>query len=73
MKEVNEILEKEVSIDWLVIYINVDIGMGCLGVCIKKEFLVVVKVLKVSKFFRWIGIFIYFFIVDEVDIILIKL
>lgn len=59
MKEANEIL-KEASANRLAIHINVDTGMGRLGVRTKEELLEVVKALKASKFLRWTGIFTHF-------------
>ncbi len=55
MKEASEILEKEASANRLAIHINVDTGMGRLGVRTKEELLEVVKALKASKFLRWTG------------------
>lgn len=73
MKEANEILEKEASANRLAIHINVDTGMGRLGVRTKEELLEVVKALKASKFLRWTGIFTHFSTADEPDTTLTKL
>ncbi|MGG1348404.1 alanine racemase [Bacillus subtilis] len=73
MKKANEILEKEAGANRLAIHINVDTGMGRLGVRTKEELLEVVKALKASEFLSWTGIFTHFSTADEPDTTLTKL
>ncbi|MHA7768051.1 alanine racemase, partial [Bacillus atrophaeus] len=73
MKEANEILENEASPNRLGIHINVDTGMGRLGVRTKEELLAVVNALTASKFLRWAGIFTHFSTADEEDTTLTRL
>ncbi|WIW30240.1 alanine racemase [Bacillus inaquosorum] len=73
IKKASEILENEASTNRLGIHINVDTGMGRLGVRTKEELLAVVKALTVSKFLRWAGIFTHFSTADEPDTTLTKL
>ncbi|MEC0496963.1 alanine racemase [Bacillus glycinifermentans] len=73
IKKANEILEKEASTNRLAVHINVDTGMGRLGVRTKEELLAVVKALMASKFLKWTGIFTHFSTADEPDATLTKL
>ncbi|KXZ18977.1 alanine racemase [Bacillus nakamurai] len=73
IKKANEILEKEASADRLAIHINVDTGMGRLGVRTEEELLEVVEALTESKFLRWSGIFTHFSTADEPDTALTRL
>ncbi|KAA6452038.1 alanine racemase [Bacillus swezeyi] len=73
IKEANEILEKEAETDRLAIHINVDTGMGRLGVRTKEKLLEIVKALTASKFLRWEGIFTHFSTADEPDTTLTRL
>ncbi|MFN2747392.1 MULTISPECIES: alanine racemase [Bacillus] len=67
IKEANEILENEAETNRLNIHINVDTGMGRLGVRTKEKLLEIVKALTASKFLRWKGIFTHFSTADEPD------
>ena len=73
IKEANEILEKEAETNRLNIHINVDTGMGRLGVRTKEKLLEIVKALTASKFLRWKGIFTHFSTADEPDTTLTRL
>ncbi|MEC1261028.1 alanine racemase [Bacillus swezeyi] len=73
IKEATEILEKEAETDRLAIHINVDTGMGRLGVRTKEKLLEIVKALTASKFLRWEGIFTHFSTADEPDTTLTRL
>ncbi|WP_458110257.1 alanine racemase [Bacillus zhangzhouensis] len=63
----NEILEEEESQHRLGIHVNVDTGMGRLGVRTKEELLEVVEALEESEYLRWDGIFTHFSTADEPD------
>ncbi|MGA3851722.1 alanine racemase [Bacillus pumilus] len=66
--EANEILaEEEESHRRLGIHVNVDTGMGRLGVRTKEELLGVVEALEKSENLRWDGIFTHFSTADEPD------
>lgn len=65
--EANEILAEEESQRRLGIHINVDTGMGRLGVRTKEELLGVVEALEKSENLRWDGIFTHFSTADEPD------
>jgi alanine racemase len=67
IKEANKILENNVITNRLAIHINVDTGMGRLGVRTKEELLAIVKALTASKSLRWTGIFTHFSTADEPD------
>ncbi|MDR4225793.1 alanine racemase [Bacillus mojavensis] len=76
IKKANRILENEESTEStsrLGIHINVDTGMGRLGVRTKEKLLAVVEALTESKFLRWSGIFTHFSTADEADTTLTKL
>ncbi|MEG7354146.1 alanine racemase [Bacillus vallismortis] len=73
IQKANKILENEESTDRLGIHINVDTGMGRLGLRTKEELLAVVKALTASKFLRWAGIYTHFSTADEPDTTLTKL
>lgn len=73
IKKANRILENEESTSRLGIHINVDTGMGRLGVRTKEKLLAVVEALTESKFLRWSGIFTHFSTADEADTTLTKL
>ncbi|MED1741095.1 alanine racemase [Bacillus swezeyi] len=73
IQEANEILEKEAETNRLAIHINVDTGMGRLGVRTKEKLLEIVKALTASKFLRWEGIFTHFSTADEPDTTLTRL
>lgn len=49
---------------FFLIYLKVDIGMGCIGFCIFEEVKEVVVFIRESCVLEWEGLFIYFFIVD---------
>ncbi|MFK8882766.1 alanine racemase [Bacillus velezensis] len=63
----NRILEKEADSKRLSIHINVDTGMGRLGVRTEEDLLAVVKALKSSTYLSWDGIFTHFSTADEPD------
>ncbi|WP_144523115.1 alanine racemase [Bacillus pumilus] len=63
----NEILAEEESQRRLGIHVNVDTGMGRLGVRTKEELLGVVEALEKSENLRWDGIFTHFSTADEPD------
>ncbi|WP_342497780.1 alanine racemase [Bacillus sp. FSL R7-0672] len=65
--EANEILAEEESQRRLGIHVNVDTGMGRLGVRTKEELLGVVEALEKSENLRWDGIFTHFSTADEPD------
>lgn len=65
--QANEILAEEESQRRLGIHVNVDTGMGRLGVRTKEELLAVVKALENSENLRWDGIFTHFSTADEPD------
>ncbi|WEV80294.1 alanine racemase [Bacillus velezensis] len=67
IKKANRILEKEADSKRLSIHINVDTGMGRLGVRTEEELLAVVKALKSSTYLSWDGIFTHFSTADEPD------
>lgn len=67
IKEANRILEKEAVSKRLSIHINVDTGMGRLGVRTEEDLLAVVKALKSSTYLSWDGIFTHFSTADEPD------
>ncbi|WP_078410551.1 alanine racemase [Priestia abyssalis] len=67
IKEANRILTKEVMTNQLAIHINVDTGMGRIGVRTKEELLASVEALTTSKFLRWSGIYTHFSTADEPD------
>ncbi|MDP4524199.1 alanine racemase [Bacillus halotolerans] len=73
IKKANDILESEASTNRLGIHINVDTGMGRLGVRTKEELLEVVNALTASKLLRWEGIFTHFSTADEEDTTLTRL
>ncbi|MEC1649177.1 alanine racemase [Bacillus halotolerans] len=73
IKKANDILESEASTNRLGIHINVDTGMGRLGVRTKEELLAVVKALTASKLLGWEGIFTHFSTADEEDTTLTRL
>ncbi|MBV5120344.1 alanine racemase [Bacillus halotolerans] len=73
IKKANNILESEASTNRLGIHINVDTGMGRLGVRTKEELLAVVNALTASKLLRWEGIFTHFSTADEEDTTLTRL
>lgn len=60
IKEANEILETEATPDRLSVHINVDTGMGRLGVRTKERLLAIVEALAASENLRWEGIFTHF-------------
>ncbi|CAN2251464.1 alanine racemase [Bacillus vallismortis] len=68
-----KILENEDSANRLGIHINVDTGMGRLGVRTKEKLLAVVNAVTASKFLRWAGIYTHFSTADEPDTTLTKL
>ena len=65
--QANEILAEEESQHRLGIHVNVDTGMGRLGVRTKEELLEVVEALEKSENLRWDGIFTHFSTADEPD------
>lgn len=65
--QANEILAEEESQHRLGIHVNVDTGMGRLGVRTKEELLAVVEALEESENLRWDGIFTHFSTADEPD------
>ncbi|AMM96925.1 alanine racemase [Bacillus pumilus] len=65
--EANEILAEEESQRRLGIHVNVDTGMGRLGVRTKEELLGVVEALEKSENLSWDGIFTHFSTADEPD------
>ncbi|ASF29384.1 MULTISPECIES: alanine racemase [Bacillus amyloliquefaciens group] len=67
IKKANQILEKEAVSKQLSIHINVDTGMGRLGVRTEEDLLAVVKALKSSTYLSWDGIFTHFSTADEPD------
>ncbi|AME08182.1 alanine racemase [Bacillus siamensis] len=67
VKKANQILEKEADSKRLSIHINVDTGMGRLGVRTEEDLLEVVKALKSSTYLSWDGIFTHFSTADEPD------
>ncbi|MGE6631038.1 alanine racemase [Bacillus sp. NPDC077027] len=67
IKKANHILAKEESSKRLGIHINVDTGMGRLGLRTKEELLDVVHALEESEYLRWDGIFTHFSTADEQD------
>ncbi|MBZ5520091.1 alanine racemase [Bacillus sp. KS1] len=67
IKKANRILEKEADSKRLSIHINVDTGMGRLGVRTEEDLLAVVKALKSSTYLSWDGIFTHFSTADEPD------
>ncbi|MBD0407847.1 alanine racemase [Bacillus sp. 1021] len=67
VKKANQILEKEADSKRLSIHINVDTGMGRLGVRTEEDLLAVVKALKSSTYLSWDGIFTHFSTADEPD------
>ncbi|QBG56926.1 alanine racemase [Bacillus amyloliquefaciens] len=67
IKKANQILEKEAVSKRLSIHINVDTGMGRLGVRTEEDLLAVVKALKSSTYLSWDGIFTHFSTADEPD------
>ncbi|MFC8152233.1 alanine racemase [Bacillus paralicheniformis] len=67
IKEANEILETEATPDRLSVHINVDTGMGRLGVRTKGRLLAIVEALTASENLRWEGIFTHFSTADEPD------
>lgn len=67
IKKANRILEKEAESKRLSIHINVDTGMGRLGVRTEEDLLAVVKALKSSTYLSWDGIFTHFSTADEPD------
>lgn len=73
IQKANKILENEESANRLGIHINVDTGMGRLGVRTKEELLAVVNALTASKFLTWAGIYTHFSTADEPDTTLTKL
>ncbi len=60
-------MEKEADSKRLSIHINVDTGMGRLGVRTEEDLLAVVKALKSSTYLSWDGIFTHFSTADEPD------
>ncbi|MFH0345828.1 alanine racemase [Bacillus vallismortis] len=73
IQKANKILKNEESTDRLNIHINVDTGMGRLGLRTKEELLAVVKALTASKSLKWEGIYTHFSTADEPDTTLTKL
>ncbi|MCU9589898.1 alanine racemase [Bacillus velezensis] len=67
IKKANRILEKEADSKRLSIHINVDTGIGRLGVRTEEDLLAVVKALKSSTYLSWDGIFTHFSTADEPD------
>ncbi|MFS1185261.1 alanine racemase [Bacillus velezensis] len=67
IKKANRILEKGADSKRLSIHINVDTGMGRLGVRTEEDLLAVVKALKSSTYLSWDGIFTHFSTADEPD------
>ncbi|MED3434820.1 alanine racemase [Bacillus velezensis] len=67
IQKANRILEKEADSKRLSIHINVDTGMGRLGVRTEEDLLAVVKALKSSTYLSWDGIFTHFSTADEPD------
>ncbi|OIK20607.1 alanine racemase [Bacillus amyloliquefaciens] len=67
IKKANQVLEKEAVSKRLSIHINVDTGMGRLGVRTEEDLLAVVKALKSSTYLSWDGIFTHFSTADEPD------
>ncbi|WP_045510708.1 alanine racemase [Bacillus amyloliquefaciens] len=67
IKKANQILKKEAVSKRLSIHINVDTGMGRLGVRTEEDLLAVVKALKSSTYLSWDGIFTHFSTADEPD------
>ncbi|MFJ5963735.1 alanine racemase [Bacillus sp. NPDC093026] len=65
IKKANAILAEEESQQKLGIHVNVDTGMGRLGVRTKEELLAVVQALEESEYIRWDGIFTHFSTADE--------
>lgn len=49
-------------------YLKIDIGMGCLGVRIKEELYEMMKIIVFYLGFVLDGVFIYFVIVDELNL-----
>ncbi|MCO4850685.1 alanine racemase [Bacillus vallismortis] len=73
IQNANKILENEESANRLGIHINVDTGMGRLGVRTKEKLLAVVNAVTASKSLRWAGIYTHFSTADEPDTTLTKL
>ncbi|WP_039074049.1 alanine racemase [Bacillus sp. MSP13] len=73
IQNANKILENEDSANQLGIHINVDTGMGRLGVRTKEKLLAVVNAVTASKLLRWAGIYTHFSTADEPDTTLTKL
>lgn len=67
IKEANEILENEADPNRLAVHINVDTGMGRLGVRTKEKLLAIVEALTASENLEWEGIFTHFSTADEPD------
>lgn len=67
IKKANQILEKEAVSKRLSIHINVDTGMGRLGVRTEEDLLAIVKALTASTYLSWDGIFTHFSTADEPD------
>ncbi len=67
LKEAHRIVKKMNSSNKLSIHINVDTGLGRLGVRTEEELLAIVQVLTSSKFLAWKGIFTHFSTSDEPD------
>ncbi|MDR6225725.1 alanine racemase [Desmospora profundinema] len=73
VKEAQKILEKAGSSKLLGIHINVDTGMGRLGVRLQDELLAIVEALTTSRSLIWKGIFTHFSTADEPDTALTRL
>ncbi|MCI4137078.1 alanine racemase [Bacillus vallismortis] len=73
IQNANKILENKDSANRLCIHINVDTGMGRLGLRTKEKLLAVVNAVTASKFLRWAGIYTHFSTADEPDTTLTKL
>lgn len=67
INQANAILAEDESQHQLGIHVNVDTGMGRLGVRTKEELLAVVQALEKSEYLRWDGIFTHFSTADEPD------
>ena len=67
IKEANEILENEADPLPAGVDINVDTGMGRLGVRTKEKLLAIVEALTASENLEWEGIFTHFSTADEPD------
>ncbi|MDM5297577.1 alanine racemase [Bacillus pumilus] len=65
INQANAILTKEESQHQLGIHVNVDTGMGRLGIRTKEELLEAVEALEKSKYLRWDGVFTHFSTADE--------